>query len=130
MKKVMVLALAVVLGGCATPPGQLDDNNLEWSETTVYKDVSTVVNNYRLGFRQCGRDFGQAEYYTSDKKALIDVYVSSLFGGKSNWVMAKIEAKEITDSETKIRVGMQNRYDSQKIRKIWLSWADGDLRCK
>ncbi len=127
-KALLAVVVAVVLGGCATPPGQLEDSDLVWTDITLNSDISTVINNLKMGFRQCGRDFGQPEYIENKNSAYVDVYVSNLFGGKSPWTLGKIEVSQHND-QTHVRSGIQNRY-SKKTGDVWNKWVQGNLTCQ
>lgn len=133
MKKVVLLVLAVVLGGCATPPGQINDNRFKWSEMTLEVPVDQVRENLIHGFRECSDVQPITSSYRG--KSIIDVYLpSGLLQTRSNYAYGRIEIADI-NSKTQIKIGVLNSVDNPLIgkkghhRRLWEQWSKGSTQC-
>jgi hypothetical protein len=104
LKTIMVVILASLLASCATSPGKLTDADFIKREVSIDLPVSKVVAQLREGLRYCGpssRGVVFATHYgvpecmpvQDDASILCDLYVAGVYGGRSDWVLGRIELK-------------------------------------
>lgn len=134
MKKSIILACMFfpsVLAGCATPSGQLSKDDFEWSEVKGDYTYQEAYRRLDTGFKKCGNPIESA-IFTDNQTAYFYVYLPDMFGGKSPWVLGKIDVLSAGQSSSVVSIGVQHNYDkpvfgdSGKIRKVWVKFLDKD----
>lgn len=121
MAKISVRAAVVLsvsgtffISGCATPPGKLEDREFNWVERQLPLPLSDVYSRLQAYSRQCGGFLKGAvpEWLPSvdGKSATIDLYVPTVFGGRSDWVYGVVKIQSQTDHSTKVMMGVQTVY--------------------
>lgn len=110
--KYLVLLIAFVLAGCATPMGQLKDSDFNIEQRTINYDIGYVYDYLQKYSRTCG---GLINYRTSEfnlsfdrKSANIDMYMTGLFDEKM-FVYGLIEIKQ-DGLNTNLTAKVTNRY--------------------
>jgi hypothetical protein len=140
MKLLLIALTVLVLGSCATPPGQIQDSDLLWEEKTVPIGYEQVYRNIVNGFRTCGPEspgmvnvsqIGVPECvtYPESKEISCDVYIRQLYGGRSDWIIGFIRIKDFREHGTTVRVGVKPVFKNQ-TDDIWLQFAEGKYTCK
>ncbi len=134
MNKIWLLIAALVLTGCATRPGEISDNDLNWSTSNIDLPLQQVEFNLITGFRRCFD--AMPEVMDSGDKVNFDVYSAGAMGAsRSNVVVGFIRLRK-DGQRTVGQFGVVKSFDdpvfgkSGEHRRLWQQWATGNPSCK
>jgi len=110
MKEYALIMLAVVAGGCASPPSAFHHDDFAWETMTDAAPPLVVYERIAEGGRRCTnlnhyRNVGRLE----GDVALFDVFLPSPIID-SNYVAGRIEITKYGDTGSLIKMGMLRKY--------------------
>ena len=139
MKRIIVMMMAVIMmGGCATPPGEYKADDFVWKEITVNSNYEKVYSGYVEAGRKCNGmwDLGLKGYiFNESKRGYLDVFMpSSIFVGMgSTYVEGKVDFRMENEKTTKVNIGLLKGYtnpqDSTGHRRHLELYANNVIRC-
>jgi hypothetical protein len=124
MKKlVMVLIGLALLVGCATPSGKLTDKDFIIKTINVSYKVPDALYSFWSGMKYRGPDYGIADCspIKSNGSAICDMYGPQLFGGRSDWVLGRVEFVP-TQEGSEIIFKIQTWLPDRRIKSLMCSW--------
>lgn len=143
MSRAALVGSVVLLSACATPIGQMTEDDFNWSEETVHAGYQEVYRRITNGLRSCDGDGIPAvpigNLYTDNRTAHIDVFLGSMYGGHTRLPLGMIQIKALSEGATQVRVAGHKTPESAKFRpgayrrQQWLDWAAGrpnDQHCR
>lgn len=120
-----LIFFVVVIISCAkpTPPGQLNESDFVLKKFYVDIPIAQASTQLREGFRYCGPESGGLIFVThhgvpdfmppkKDGSILCDIYAGQVGGGRSGWVLGRIEMKprnEGTDVALRVQAYVANK---------------------
>jgi len=120
----------LVLSACATPPGQLKKDEMDWTTINVAQPYSTVFTGLQEYARTCGGLLAESQpsWYPGidGKHAKIDLYLpNNLLGGRSEFVFGIVTLEEDQSGSTTAKIGVQTVYSKPlfKRRGWWVNDA-------
>ncbi len=132
MKQMALTLLVIVsLGGCATPPGRLDKTDFEWTEINTDYTYQEAYRRMDAGFKKCGFPIENA-LFTDNQTAYFYIFLPDMLGGKSAWVLGKVDISAKIPAGSVIEIGVMHKYDKPlfgepgKIRKAFEKFVQGD----
>lgn len=125
--KCFSLAIALGLAGCATPPGQFKETDMDFVNYTVGQPISKVTDKLQDYERKCGglvNEFATTWYPPkSDGSITIDLYLKGLAGTKQDWVAGIIVLNQISEASTGVKIGVNKTYSRPVFGKP-MGWVD------
>ncbi|GFN25460.1 hypothetical protein ADE_11580 [Achromobacter denitrificans] len=123
MKALFVAAISattlLVLASCAAPPGQLKDDDFDWSESSLSIPPGEVYAGLQNYARVCGGILEQApEWYPTQTGdgAKVDLFMRGL-AGQTEFVYGVIELGQAPGGGTIAKTGVQTIYSKPAFRK-------------
>lgn len=110
---------ALLIGGCATPPGKLQHDDFDWSETSLAIPPEKVFDGLQNYARACGGILDQAPAWyptTTGDGSKVDLFMKGI-AGQTDFVYGVIELNAAPDGTTKARTGIQTVYSKPAFRK-------------
>ena len=127
--KMILVAAALVLNGCATPAGRLSDADFAWSRETIPANYQAVYRNIVAGFRGCQEGVPDGNLFTDIETAHFDVYAPGVFGERTPVVWGVIDIVPAAGG-AEIKTGVRPWFDAGGRRgRMWLAWARGGRSC-
>lgn len=124
--KLSILSL-VALAGCATPPGQFKESDMDFVNYTVGQPIAKVTDKLQDYERKCGglvNEFAATWYPPrSDKSITIDLFLKGIGGAKQDWVAGIIVLNEISEASTGVKIGVNKTYSRPVFGKS-MGWVD------
>jgi len=132
MKTFILLITLVFLHGCATPPGQMSDDDYNITRYHVNSDIPIALTSFNDGLRYCG---GFNEVHNGipnclpprpDGKVICDMYMAGINEGPSGFVIGRsdfIPAANGTDIELRVISMMAN---NEQVIKNWKMFIAGE----
>lgn len=136
--KRMILVMALILSGCASPPGSFVHSDFTWKQITVEADYETVYSRYIDASRKCNGiwDMGLKGYvFNKEKSGYIDIFLPrTLFVGMSGmYVEGRVDFKYESEKATAVNIGLLKNYtnpkDSTGHLKQLEAYAKGIINC-
>lgn len=132
LKMIIVVVLALSLVSCATAPGKLTDADFVSRQVSIDLPLSKAAAQLREGLRYCGPSSGGVVFVThhgvpecmpaqEDGSILCDLYLVGAYGGRSDFVLGRIELKPTRTSVGTAAVLRVQAYAANKD-KILESW--------
>lgn len=125
--KCFSLAIALSLAGCATPPGQFKETDMDFVNYTVGQPISKVTDKLQDFERKCGglvNEFATTWHPPkSDDSITIDLYLKGLAGTKQDWVAGIIVLNQISENSTSVKIGVNKTYSRPVFGKS-MGWVD------
>ena len=96
---ITVISFMILLSGCPTPAGKLTDSDFLSRTIFIESDVAHSLTAFYDGVRYCGPTSGIITGITEcapmrpDGSAICDMYLPGTFGGRSDWVLGKVELR-------------------------------------
>ncbi|EMR4172051.1 hypothetical protein R2537_007082 [Pseudomonas aeruginosa] len=119
MRLLAPLAVSVLLTACATPPGQLTDQDFDWSTNELSISPNQVFSGLQEYARTCGGILSQAPtwYATPDGNgSKVDLFTRGI-AGTTDFVFGVIELSRGPQGGTTVRTGVQTIYSKPAFRK-------------
>lgn len=130
-KFVLAASAAIAASGCATPPGQFKESDMDFVNYTVAQPINQVSDRIQDYERMCGglvKEFAPTWYPPkSDGSITIDLFLKGLAGIKQDWVAGIIVLDEISNNSTAVKIGVNKTYSRPVFGKP-MGWADGTDR--
>ncbi len=117
-----------LLAGCATPVGQIPDDDFNWTTADLKVGYQAAYRNLRTAFPACLDQALEGEIYTDIREARIVVYFKAgwPFNTSNGMVHGVITVNEIDATSSRVKVGVQKIYDPRdRTAKRWADWASG-----
>lgn len=134
MNRLFILMAAMVLAGCTARPGEIPDNDLNWSHRTFDQPLQTTKASITNGFRRCFD--AMPEVMDNGDTVNFDVYSAGAMGAsRSNVVVGFIRLSK-DNSTTRGAFGVVKSFDDPvfgkpgELRRLWQQWANGNLSCQ
>ena len=130
LKTIIIAVLAISLAGCETPPGKLTDTDFVLKEVSLDMSVSKAATQLREGLRYCGPSSGGIVFVThhgvpecmparEDGSILCDLYVGRAYGGRSDWVLGRIDLRPVSSGTLAILRVQTYVANKDKILESW-----------
>lgn len=119
MRFAVVLVASVVMSGCATPPGQLKHDDLDWTQSELSIPADKTFAGLQNYARACGGILGQSpEWYptSTGEGAKVDLFMRGL-AGQTDLVYGVIELAQSPQGGTIAKTGVQTVYSKPMFRK-------------
>lgn len=136
MKRVSVAAIILIillLSSCATPVGQFQESDFNWTKTTIDLNYQAVYRNLKDGFRTCRSGLSiDSEIYTDINTGHFDIR----FDSRAAWVFGMIDLQHIDQNNCQVSIGVIRAYDDPlfgrtgKYRELFLNWANRIYECE
>jgi hypothetical protein len=93
MKIKISLLFLIFCFGCATPPGKLTDEDFISKKISIKSKVPEALSLFWTGWRYCGSGWGVIECspIKPDGSAVCDIYGPGLLGGRTDWVVGRVD---------------------------------------
>jgi hypothetical protein len=130
LKRIIIALLAISIFGCATPPGKFTDADFVSKEVSLDISVSEAATQLREGLRYCGPTSGGVIFVThhgvpdcmparEDGSILCDLYMGGVYGGRSDWVLGRIELRPVSSGTLAILRVDTYLANDDKIVEAW-----------
>ena len=132
MKYLILLLMITTIHSCATPPGQMSDDDYNITRYHVEADIPVALANFNDGLRYCG---GYNEVHNGipnclpprpDGKVVCDMYMAGINEGPSGFVIGRsdfIPSSNGTNIELRVRSMMAN---NEQVIKNWQMFIAGE----
>lgn len=131
-----LVAAAVVLTGCATPPGQLQDSDFNIRQVNLEIPAKDAAANFRDGIRYCGSQTGfvavthhgipDCGAERSDGSMTCDLYLPQAFGmGRTEAVLGIVNFKPAPQGSTATLKVQTYVAKNQSILDAWEKFTRG-----
>lgn len=126
-KIVLAASVTIVVSGCATPPGQFKESDMDFVNYTVAQSISQVSDRIQDYERMCGglvKEFASTWYPPkSDGSITIDLFLKGLGGSKQDWVAGIIVLNKVSEASTEVKIGVNKTYSRPVFGKS-MGWVD------
>lgn len=139
LRMLTITVFAISLASCATPPGKLKVSDFLSREIVLDIPVAKAFNQLNQGMRYCGPSSGGVVFVThhgvpqctpvqDDGSVLCDMYVGSADGGRSGWVLGRIELEPNGVGTLAILRVQTYTANKEKILKSWEMFLRGQAK--
>jgi len=136
MMRLIIIIYAITVASCATPPGKLKESDFLSKEIVLNIPVSKALNQLHQGLRYCGPSSGGVVFVThhgiaectavqEDGSVICDMYGEGTFGGRSDFVLGRIELKPIGIGTSAILRVQTIVAHQENILKSWETFLRG-----
>lgn len=134
MIRIIVLlagSIALSLAGCATPVGQIPEEDFQTARAELPLSYQAAYRNLREAFRTCPSAVAEGDLYTDIGEGRFVLYLPQTFplAGRSDWVFGKITVAGKGDGNSTLATSVQTIYAHPHTHKLWHAWARGETRC-
>lgn len=115
----MLIVASMLITGCAAPPGQLKENDFDWTHATLSMPPNEVFAGLQAYSRICGGILDQAPAWyptATGDGAKVDLFLRGI-AGQSEFVFGAIELMLDQQGNTVVRTGVQTIYSKPAFRK-------------
>jgi len=125
--KCILLFLIAAFAGCANPPGQFKESDMDIVNYTVNQPIHQVSDKIQDYERKCGglvNGFSPTWYPPkSDDSITIDLFLKGLGGSKQDWVAGIIVLNKASETSTEVKIGVNKTYSRPVFGKS-MGWVD------
>lgn len=128
----VALTIVLLVMGCASPVGEIKDEDYVWSEAILNTNYQPVYRNVIRGYQNCVNAVPSPSLDPDNKKGQVVFYA----GGVAGWVYGKATVDAVDDNTTKFRIGVIREYDAPvfdsrgHFRMVVMQWARGSTSCE